>query len=58
MKQIHIRLSDSMHKALRIQAAINGQTIQDYVEQAIKEKIENDKKRLSTEVYTNEKPAH
>ena len=43
MKQIHIKLAELLHKELRIQAAIRGQTLQDYVVEAIESKITLDK---------------
>ena len=39
MKQIHIKLSETLHWELRIYAAVKGQTLQDYVVDAIKDKI-------------------
>lgn len=39
MKQIHIKLPALLHRELRIQAAIKGQTLQDYVVEAIENKI-------------------
>ena len=39
LKQIHIRLSELLHRELRIQAAIKEQTLQDYVVDAIRDKI-------------------
>jgi hypothetical protein len=43
LKQIHIKLPESLHRELRIQAAINGQTLQDYVVKALEAKINSDK---------------
>lgn len=43
MKQIHIKLPESLHRELRIQAAIKGQTLQDYVVEALEGKINSDK---------------
>jgi len=43
LKQIHIKLPELLHKELRIQAAIKGQTLQDYVVEAIENKIALDK---------------
>jgi plasmid stability protein len=48
LKQIHIKLSELLHRELRIQAAIKGQTLQDYVVDAIKNKIALD--RSSTDL--------
>ena len=39
MKQIHIKLPESLHRKLRIQTAIKGQTLQDYVVEAVKDRI-------------------
>jgi hypothetical protein len=39
LKQIHIKLPEPLHRNLRIQAAIKGQTLQDYVVEAIKDKV-------------------
>ncbi len=41
-KQIHIKLSAELHKRLKIQAASNDVSIQDYVVKAIESQIEND----------------
>lgn len=46
MKQIHIRLSESLHRELRIQAAIKEQTLQDYVVDAIRDKIALDQANM------------
>ena len=46
MKQIHIRLSESLHRELRIQAAIREQTLQDYVVDAIRDKIALDQANM------------
>ena len=43
MKQIHIKLPELLHRELRIQAAIKGQTLQGYVVEAIENKIALDK---------------
>ena len=43
MKQIHIKLPEPLHKELRIQAAVKGQTLQDYVIEAIQGQINSDK---------------
>lgn len=43
MKQIHIKLPELLHRELRIQAAVKGQTLQDYVVKAIENKIALDK---------------
>lgn len=41
-KQIHIKLLAELHKKLKIQAASNDVSIQDYVVKAIENQIEND----------------
>jgi uncharacterized protein (DUF1778 family) len=46
LKQIHVRLSESLHRELRIQAAIIEQTLQDYVVDAVRDKIALDKAKL------------
>ena len=43
MKQIHIKLSESLHRELKIQAVIKGQTLQAYVVDALEEKIRLEK---------------
>jgi hypothetical protein len=43
MKQIHIKLSELLHRELKMQAVFNGQTIQDYVIEAIKNQLMIDK---------------
>lgn len=54
MKQIHIKLSESLHRELRIQAAIEDQTMQNYVIKAIREKIDSDKTASSLRESTEE----
>ncbi len=49
MKQIHIKLPELLHRDLRIQAAIKEQTLQDYVVEAIKNKIALDKSTSTKE---------
>lgn len=41
-KQIHIKLSAELHKKMKIQAASNDVSIQDYVVKAIENQIENE----------------
>ena len=41
-KQIHIKLSAELHKKMKIQAASNDVSIQDYVVKAIENQLEND----------------
>jgi Arc/MetJ-type ribon-helix-helix transcriptional regulator len=43
VKQIHVKLPESLHKELRIQAAIKGRTLQDYVIEAIQRQVNSDK---------------
>lgn len=42
MKQIHIKMSATLHKQLKVQTVIEDTTIQDYVVQAIEEKLASD----------------
>lgn len=42
LKQIHIKLSETLHRDLRIQAAIKGQSLQDYVVQTLQNQIASD----------------
>jgi len=42
LKQIHIKLAETLHRELRIQAAIKEQSLQDYVIQAIQKQLEAD----------------
>jgi len=44
-RMIHVRLPESMHKKVRISAAETDQTIQDWVFEAIKNKLKNQTKR-------------
>jgi predicted HicB family RNase H-like nuclease len=39
MKQIHVKLPPSLHKQLKVQSAVDGTTIQNYVVRAIDEKL-------------------
>ncbi len=39
-RMIHVRLPEAMHKKVRIRAAETGQTIQDWVFEAIKRELE------------------
>jgi len=39
-RMIHVRLPEAMHKKVRIRAAETDQTIQDWVFEAIKRKLE------------------
>ncbi len=42
MKQIHVKLTEMLHRNLRIQAAIKGQSLQGYVVRAIQNQIVSD----------------
>lgn len=43
LKQIHIKLPEALHRELKIQAVIRGQTLQEYVVAAINEKLKLEK---------------
>lgn len=43
-RMIHVRLPESVHKKVRISAAETDQTIQDWVFEAIKNKLKNQTK--------------
>ena len=47
-KQIHIKLSDDIHTKLKVQAALQGMSIQNYVVEAITSKISDDNISKST----------
>jgi hypothetical protein len=40
-RMIHVRMSETIHKKVRIRAAETDQTIQDWVYKAIKRELEN-----------------
>ena len=42
MTRVNIWMREELHKQLKIVAALKGITIQDYIEQAIEDKIEQD----------------
>jgi plasmid stability protein len=42
LKQIHIKLAETLHRDLRIQAAIKGQSLQAYVIHAIQNQLDAD----------------
>ncbi|MGH9857781.1 MAG: hypothetical protein ACRD4B_08055 [Acidobacteriota bacterium] len=42
IKQIHVKLTSSLHKTLKVSATLRDKTIQDYVVEAIEEKITRD----------------
>jgi plasmid stability protein len=46
-KQIHLKLPDELHQALRILAATSDTSIQDYVLEAVRQKIGQDKNKLA-----------
>lgn len=43
VKRINIAIDEPLHKELKIAAAVNGTTVKDYVAEAIKYKLKNDK---------------
>jgi hypothetical protein len=43
LKQIHIKLAETLHQELKIQAAINGQSLQNYVIEAIRKQVALDR---------------
>ena len=57
MKQIHIKLPELLHRELRIQAAIREQTLQDYVIEAIQNKIALDKSSVDLVSAIEEPPS-
>jgi hypothetical protein len=46
LKQIHIKLAEALHQELRIQAAVKGQSLQDYVLEAIQKQVALDRPKL------------
>lgn len=44
-RQIHIRMPYDLHKELRVNAAVRETTVQEYVVEAIKSRLVQDKKR-------------
>ncbi len=42
-KRINIAISESLHKELKIAAAINGITVKEYVSGAIQDKLDKEK---------------
>jgi hypothetical protein len=42
LKQIHVKLAETLHRDLRIQAAIKEQSLQDYVVHAIQNQLDAD----------------
>ena len=48
-RMIHVRLPDTVHKKVRIRAAEADQTIQDWVLQAIQNKLERVESERSTD---------
>jgi hypothetical protein len=56
LKQIHIKLSELLHRELRVQAAIKGQTLQDYVVEAIEKRIALDKSNANLTRMIEESP--
>lgn len=45
-RQIHLKLPDQLHRALRILAAASDTTVQDYVVGAIRKQISEDGQKL------------
>lgn len=45
-KQIHIKLPNDLHQALRLLAAASDTTVQDYVLAAIRRQISGDRQKL------------
>lgn len=43
LKQIHIKLPESLHRELKIHAVFKGQTLQEYVVAALNEKLKLEK---------------
>jgi Arc/MetJ-type ribon-helix-helix transcriptional regulator len=54
LRQIHIKLPESLHRELRIQAAIKEQTLQDYVIEAIERQVNSDKAASNSAYLTKE----
>lgn len=48
-RMIHIRLTDKLHKQLKVNVALSGQTIQDWVTNLIEEKLK--KQRINVVRY-------
>ena len=46
LKQIHIKLAETLHQELRIQAAIKGQSLQDYVIEALQRQVVLDRPKV------------
>ena len=46
LKQIHIKLPDDLHQALRLLAVASDTTVQDYVLAAIRRQISGDRRKL------------
>ena len=46
MSRVNIWMKEEVHKRLKIMAALKGQSIQDYVEEAVKSSVNNDLKLL------------
>lgn len=49
MRQIHIKLPATLHKDLKVQAALRETTIQEYVVRAIEDQIKSDKSETAEE---------
>lgn len=46
-RMIHVRLTDDMHKRLKIEVAHNRQTIQDWVTDCIEKQLQKQKSMVS-----------
>lgn len=44
-KRINIAIDETLHKELKIAAAVNGTTLKEYVANAIKESLDKDKRK-------------
>lgn len=42
--RLHIRIADDLHQRAKSRAALVGQTLQEYVEEALAEKVDGDEK--------------
>ena len=58
MKQIHIKLAETLHQQLRIQAAIKGQSLQDYVVDAIQKQVDLDRPKVGLTLAQLEETAN
>jgi predicted HicB family RNase H-like nuclease len=42
--RLHIRIADDLHQRAKSRAALVGQTLQEYVEEALGEKVDDDER--------------